>query len=870
MDDTLCQAIIHLLGQIEEVVEDLLLIEVDWGEHTPLVTDEPANLSFQGAQWPLVFTDSELILRRVLCRAGAGGKAILAFRSGDGFQVPLDIRARAHKSTVHRLGLRHRLYALTGKDWPPEVDYAEWRPSIERHLDTLVRYARSAAPMLSVTRGDLEEILVQAAFGITVRGRGAAQLLADLVSVQRRSPDPPTALERSLLQGQLRLHQVDQSQVLVWAAEEVGRAAELVRTGVMMGAERAARLGPSWGSLYALRALLVNERQMAENDAFDVAIDMSTRALRHLHPSTRQAVVKEAETTLGDVIPDDSYNPWFPSALERETERLARRLARRDASALPETSRLREHLFATQYRLRLTVLDEMRNLVTQWEDQSGQVASLTDITGWASWYAYRGSRVDLAALKLTYHQYQGTGLDEHIQRLLKGYWAWRDWLNADFARSLVGSYEAALHDRDGGVFGAHRILDWTVRPLLQDDRRVLLLIIDGMGFAAFWHLVDQWAEHTPPVYVCSPFDERSPDLARGLSISSLPTSLPKAALSLLPSVTSVSRKAIFLNALPTDPLDDEETYREKVRTGEARALQQALKGRTTRLYNKSNLGSGRQLLDDLSFSDLQAIVVIHNAIDDDLGSTTTTVRLPRLEDLVPLGNAVRTALDGGWEVVVTADHGHTWHRDKDLRRGRIVSGGGERFMPVVSGVDLPSDAIVTQDPHIVRLQKDPIPSNARVALLTATGTYFGQQPRRGHHGGASLEEVVVPCALLTRTAPATRAEAETSTSAAEGAEPVQIEKGKLTGIVLTLYGSGQVRNLELLFAPSPREVKLLQTLARLGEASEADLKRALGTRRVSGPLTVLRERLASAGQDYIEELGSGPGGTRYRFRVEML
>ena len=51
---------------------------------------------------------------------------------------------------------------------------------------------------------------------------------------------------------------------------------------------------------------------------------------------------------------------------------------------------------------------------------------------------------------------------------------------------------------------------------------------------------------------------------------------------------------------------------------------------------------------------------------------------------------------------------------------------------------------------------------------------------------------------------------------------------------------------------------------------QADLKRAMGTRRVSGPLTVLRERLASAGQDYIEELGSGPGGTRYRFRVEML
>ena len=107
MDETLSKAVKHFLSQIDEVVEDLLLIEVDWGKHTPAATDEPVNVDFQGSKWPLVFTGSELVLRRVLCRS-SGGKAILVFRNDDGVKVPLDIRARAHQNTSYRLGLRHR------------------------------------------------------------------------------------------------------------------------------------------------------------------------------------------------------------------------------------------------------------------------------------------------------------------------------------------------------------------------------------------------------------------------------------------------------------------------------------------------------------------------------------------------------------------------------------------------------------------------------------------------------------------------------------------------------------------------------------------------------------------------------------------
>jgi hypothetical protein len=858
MDETLSKALAHLLEQIDEVVEELLLVEVDWGEHTPAVTDEPVEVDFQGSKWPLVFTASELVLRRVLCRS-PGGKAILVFRNDDGFKVPLDMRARAHKNTPYRLGLRHRLYALTGRGWPPEVDYAEWRPSIARHFDALVRASGQAGLKWDMTRSDLEEILVQAAFGLTVKGREAPRLLANLVSAQRKSPEPPTDLERSLLQGQLRLHQVERSEVLIWAAEELGRAEELIRTSVMMGAEQAARLLPNWGRLNSLRVLLVNQRQMPESDAVARVVELTTAALSHLHPSTRRSIVKAAQTALAGVLPpEDSYNPWFPDALERESERIAQLLAARKLDATTQVARLHDHLFADQHRSQLSALDEMARLVMQWGEQEPRIEPLTGVSDWAVWYAQQGARMDLTALKLMRLQQQGTDFGESIQRLLNDYWRWRDELNATFAKRFVEDYEAALHDRTSGVFGTHRILDWVVRPLLQEGQPVLLLVIDGMSFADLWHLSDQWADRTPPVYVRWPFGKYTLSKAEGLRTP------PQAALSLLPSVTSVSRKALFLNALPTDRLDDEETYQKKARTSEARALQSVFRDRAVKLYNKANLDGGQQLITDLQFRGADLIAVILNTIDDDLKSTTPTVRLPRLEDMGPLVSVLRHALEAGWKVVMTADHGHTWHRHKKLRRGDRVPGGGERFAPLTPEGVAPEGAVVTQDPHIVRVQE-----GKKVALLTSTGAYFGRLPRRGYHGGAGLEEVVVPCAFLTYEAPPgpTRDEAVTPESAET--ERPQPKGYDLAGVVLALP-DGRVTGLDLPFTLSPRQIRLLQTLARLGEASEAELKRALGTRRIAGPLAALRDRLAAEGLDYIEHKGSGPGGATYRFRVEML
>lgn len=840
MDDTLKTALEQYLGRIIDPVVGLLAVEVDWGAYSPPITDKTTPITFQGATWGAVLTDSELVLRRALCNA-YGNRIIWLLTESRQTRIPLDIQARLHGQTVHRLGLRARLHAVTGRDWPAEVDHAEWRPTVERRVDYLVRNAGQPGTLnWSITHNELEGLLLRAAFGVEPAGKSAPQVLANLTAFQQLSASPPDALELAILESHLRADLPAEADTLAWAAAELGRAESLVRTGLMMAAERDARLAPNWGGLNALRGRLVGTRQTPEAEAMAGVMALAVAALELLPRPQMKALVEAAERDLTGVLPVESYVRWFPKTLSGEIDRLAKRLAEGHLPSADRITELRSHLFAADQAERLNALEKMIAVVAGRRQQTNAVAGLKEahegVSAWAEWYGQHGSPIDLAALELMRSHGQGAELTAAATRVLHNHWAWRDDLNRMFAERYLAGYEDALHDRNG-AFGTHHILRWAVRPLLEAGQRVLLVIVDGMSFPDFWHLAGLWASAKKPAY----------------------PSQVHPALALLPSVTSVSRRAIFLDKLPTDRLDDEDAYEQKARTSEVEALTQSLHGQAARLYNKSNLDV-EQLLQDLQSRTLACIALIVNGIDDDLKNSATSVRLSDLRDLEPLDSAVQTALDADWAVLITADHGHTWHRDKKLRRGPQAQGGGERFAPLAQGGGVPDGAVATADPNIVRMQ-----SGQKVALLTASGAYFGQNPRRGYHGGASLEEVIVPRVLLTRQPPAGFALAAGSQTPAA----TESETPGLAGVVLTLR-SGSTVSVTLPFSLEPLEARLLQALAHLGEASEGELRNTLRTRRIAGPLAALRENLASHGLDYIEDKGSGPEGAIYRFRDELL
>lgn len=852
MHEDLRQAVHHFLDTTftEEAVDDLILVEVEWPGYEPPLMEKAEAIRFQGQDWPVVYTNSELIARRTLCEA-ANGRIVLLMPHHDSFPLPADFQARAYQGTVYPLGISYLLYARTERNWPTEVNYQEWEETVRQRFEALVREAGRSSMKWGLNRDDLERLLVKIAFGLEVNSKEAPVLLSDLVAAQRSAGDSPTDLEMSLLEGQLREVDAEHATILAWAATEPGRAEQIVRTGIMLAAERAAGYSPNWGNLGSLRAQLIGRGRRSDAEAMDLVVELATSALEHLHHETRKRIVREAEQSLIEVLPEDAFNQWFPQMLERETLRVARELASGDPAGPEKVATLRQHLFASSFDERLKALEVMAALATGWRKQREEISDTTEswsVSDWARWYAREGGWLDLAALKLTQYQQRGADIAEQIEQLLEAYWRWRQSCNEAFARTYLENYEAALHDREEGVFGTHRILEWVVRPQRQEDKRVLLVVVDGMSYPHFCHLLQQWQEHSRPVYARESF----------------------IALSLLPSITSVSRKALFLNQLPSDPLDDESTYQEKASLSEEKALAAAFSRDSVKYYYKGNLGTGQDLRNDLEFSVHQIITVIYNTIDDDLSSTTTTVRLHQLEEMGSLARVVETALERGWTVVITADHGHTWYRSDELKLGLIRTNAAPRYLPVSGTEQVTFDAVVTKDSHILRLQAGEAGSPEALAFLTATGSFFGRHSRRGFHGGASLEEVVVPCAILTFDAPTRGAVIRDSASIAERPGPVE-SSPEQRGVLLKLR-DGRVIDLELPFTADTREARILQALAWHGEASEAELKKAVGTRRVSGLLAALRDRLAAAGPEYeyIEHVGTGASGASYRFRTELL
>lgn len=830
----------HLQPLTGKVLSDFVLIECAWETDQPEEVGHIADVSFQGEDWPVIAFDSELALRRELLRGGYR-HAVLVYRPRDELTVPLDIKARSFGGVARTLGLRDLLAARTGLDWPSEVDYEDWRPSVTRHLDALVTQVERERKSFfgRVSREQLETLLIKAAFGITILGHDTAGLLAQLA--QAGPATPPDHLELSLLRRQLAEHAVEHAEIVAWAAEELGRTQRLLVTGAVMRATRQAGIPPGWGDLASLRNRIIAgapDVAQAEAEAVARVTDLTVETLRHLGRTGRR-LAREAERQEGVQGLPQVYNDVLPGALYREIQQLAERMASGKVDAAAEVARLEDHLFAVEERDALEALRLMAALVRWLDTVASQTAHLTDPIQWAGWYRDQGAYADLTALWLMSLLPRVARLQDSADRLLGRFWEQRDALNRAFAHAFLASYGDTIHSLE--AVANHRLIERAVQPLLKQGQRVLLVILDGCAYPDYLHLLEVLAERS-----IGPREEHL-------------------GLSLLPSITSVSRKAIFLAQLPTDPFDTEEEYEEKAKAREEDALKSRLKGYRIEFFNKTRLSEGgtKPLIAALQ-GDAPLVTLIVNDIDDHLKTPGASPRLHDLDDLPVFWTAVQEALDTWRTVILTADHGHTWHLGKDRRRGPQPKDGGHRFLPLQKGQPLEDWALESTSDLIQRP-----PGATGLAFLYRSGDYLGHQPRPGYHGGVALEEVVVPCAVLARDVPPKAPPAwlrrEEAAPVAEAPPPPPSPRG----IQLTL-SSGQTRTVELPFDLEARERLVLQFLAQYGQADEAQLRQHLGTRRVSGIVAGLMEKLAQAGLDWMEVGPSGPGGTVYILRWEKV
>jgi hypothetical protein len=666
---------------------------------------------------------SELGLRHLLWKAkGAPLIGVMPEDLARRIQNAPDLLRRARNQRVHALSVNDVLEVVLGV----RVVGADAPYMQQLALENVDRlgFAMSHRTLPTVVdRRLLTELLVDASVGEHVRTRTPAQLLATWVQEPPHWSPNISQLVREAIPA---LHG-DEGRLLAWAlAEPESRLRELVVHGAVLTVEAPELPKPAWGPLWKA--------------AIEPPIEMDRRILRR----TVARLAEETLTVLGDsaatllsvadrigracLTPSQlQTSRVLPLAFSDRCHALAHQASTGKPITAADIAWLSTHRAARMNYADLAVLEAMAR-ISRYLDQPFTPRS--DLLEQVREYQREGAFADLAMLQLRralassahYHAESGKVLTACRER--------RDRENRQFAETLAGGYEAALHSE--GLSPLHRLWKRTVAPVWQKepDIRLFVIVLDGCSYPVFLELLYSLSQDSAfPLGIKPDGDGR---------VHGLP------ALSPLPTITSHARGAIFLGELPNDSLVAETVFRdqEEAKTDKARFNQAgALGSRTRRLFLKGDLADGGQsLLSALQDESISVVGAVFNAVDDQIGSSNTgaTVKLSP-EDITGFKPSLRVALKAGRRVLVTADHGHSPYIDKSRRVG---NGKTSRYV-VLGKHDAVPDGFLEID--LASLGGPP----QRRAFAWRSGVYLGG-PQVGFHGGCGLEEVVVPLAWIER------------------------------------------------------------------------------------------------------------------------
>ena len=324
-------------------------------------------------------------------------------------------------------------------------------------------------------------------------------------------------------------------------------------------------------------------------------------------------------------------------------------------------------------------------------------------------------------------------LNQALYRVLEAADSLRRQDDQRFATALV---EWHLANRPGGdAVPIHRVTQQLVADLLQghDDRRILIVLMDGMGWASAVQLLhrleeEQWEpiqwrpagfggrEHFPPV------------------------------LAELPTLTPVSRAAFFAGRV--DPkAGDRPTYDDRARWAGNVALDQASgHAALPELVLRDGLMDGESLQGAVSAaisSDSRVVGVVVNAIDEELRGSSQVMRDYSRVPIKPLVGLMTAAAGAERLVLLASDHGHVLG-DAARAHGLPMIGrtaGGKRWRTLG-----PDDTLYPFEVELPKAVWRP-PSSERIAAIWDESVVHSH-PDHGEHGGVSMAEVVAPAVLL--------------------------------------------------------------------------------------------------------------------------
>jgi hypothetical protein len=308
--------------------------------------------------------------------------------------------------------------------------------------------------------------------------------------------------------------------------------------------------------------------------------------------------------------------------------------------------------------------------------------------------------------------------------------ALRDSLDARFAPAL------ARWNRDrcpGRLMPIEHTLDALAVDFVQQgpERKLLVLVMDGMAWStAVEILLDLRDVNWAPL--------------RWEPKNTTSTRMPAPMIAALPTMTEVSRAALFAGRLMRagESLD---TTKDPERLAVHRGFVKAF-GQGPRLLLRTgaedNAGHLTKEARELVLSSDQVVALVVNAVDDMLSATPSFRGTYNRKTIKALGPVLDAAREGRRAVLLVADHGHVLS-DRERNVVKVEGADSPRYREL-SETGLASERELVLDATTAYCKR----KGQRLAMLVREADRYKNVHNLGEHGGASMAEVIAPALLI--------------------------------------------------------------------------------------------------------------------------
>ncbi|NED01600.1 BREX-2 system phosphatase PglZ [Streptomyces sp. SID6648] len=455
--------------------------------------------------------------------------------------------------------------------------------------------------------------------------------------------------------------------------------------------------------------------------------EFSDEAIRRYGKAAENLVARNAQL-LAEVTPDAEklaghlgatesvrHSPYLPAGLEARLAAVGSAITGRDLDACHTALReVQAHYLAETARIRIGRARMAVRLV-QWLDTEPQWTPDT-AAGALAHYNAELSWADRASEHLEAGGDTEPALSAAYDDLAADVRKVRRRMDRAFAEQIAEWTAAGT--APGSMLTVETFLERVAKPVVKSERRLMLLVVDGMSAALAGQLGEElsanWTEYDPVGEKALP-----------------PTRQAMAAA--LPTVTAVSRTTLFTGTLQRGDQKTEKREFSSLRLWS---------GKKAAVFHKDDLrpaGTGSRFGTDLEKAladDTSHVAVVLNTVDDNLKKDERLDEwdwtVGDIEALTPLLDEARRR---GMAVVITSDHGHVLeHRGVKVPTPEVVNA---RYREVPDGVAEPllSDAEMLLNG--ARVVGGPI-----VALWSADSRYTNRAA--GYHGGVHPAEFTIP------------------------------------------------------------------------------------------------------------------------------